>query len=642
MSGGIGDVPTESTTDIRILHVDDDPDLCELTATFLERELDDVEHLCETSPTAALTRIEDKQVDCIISDYEMPEMDGLAFLEAVRNEHPDLPFILFTGKGSEEIASEAISAGVTDYLQKGTGTDQFTVLANRVQNAISQYRAEQEVEHRSKWYQRLLDHSSDYVMVVNGMGQVKYVSPAVRRVLGYEPNELIGSDSFENVHPEDLDYAADALTELIEDPSQEVTVEFRAEAADGTFRWLEVRGRNHLDDPLIEGVMVNVREIGERKTYEQRLEALNQTNQDLMRAETRPAVAEIGVEAAREIIGLEANSIHLHNDRARALEPVAASDAVNDLIGEPPILPDEESIAGRVYQDGDTLAIDNVHDDPDVFDPDTPVKSELHLPIEDYGILIAGSETAHAFDRQDIVLGELLTSNIASALEQVERASQVRARERELRQQNERLEEFASVVSHDLRNPLAVAQGRVELAQQECESDHLDDASHAIDRSIGLVDDLLTLAREGSNVAEVEPVDLAATVDSCWQNVQTGDATLTVESTETIQADSSRLKQLLENLMRNAVAHGGENVTVTVGGFDDGFYIADDGVGIPPAEREQVFEAGYSTSNEGTGFGLSIVQEIANAHGWEVRITESETGGTRFEFSGVTTAPDET
>jgi signal transduction histidine kinase len=153
-----------------------------------------------------------------------------------------------------------------------------------------------------------------------------------------------------------------------------------------------------------------------------------------------------------------------------------------------------------------------------------------------------------------------------------------------------------------------------------------------------LIDDVLTLTREGKQVEDLEPVDLGDTIDGCWRNVETAEATLMNKTDQTIHTDPSRLKQLLENLFRNAVEHGDETVTVTVRDMDNGFSVADDGPGIIDDEREKVFDAGYSTTDEGTGFGLNIVQEIAEAHGWEISVTDSETGGARFEITGVETA----
>jgi len=221
-------------------------------------------------------------------------------------------------------------------------------------------------------------------------------------------------------------------------------------------------------------------------------------------------------------------------------------------------------------------------------------------------------------------------------------------RERELERQNERLDEFVDTVSHDLRSPLNVASGRLELARGECDSDHLEGAEDAVARMEALVDDLLTLAREGKEVGEVELVDLTALTETCWTTVATNGAVLRVDPDLTVRADRSRLRQLLENLFRNAVEHGSTSprsdshgdavehgsTTVTIGALPErrGFYVADNGPGIPEAERDRVFENGYSTSDGGTGFGLAIVAEIAEAHGWEIDVTESENGGARFEI----------
>lgn len=209
------------------------------------------------------------------------------------------------------------------------------------------------------------------------------------------------------------------------------------------------------------------------------------------------------------------------------------------------------------------------------------------------------------------------------------------SRERELHTKNNQLEQFANVLSHDLQNPLNVAQSRVELAQTECDSEHLEDALTALDRAYAIIDDVLTLAQEGDRVAEIESVDLAATVEECWQTVPTAAATLESETTQEIKADESRLKQLLENLLRNAVEHGGSDVTVTIGELEDGFYVADDGPGMPENVHEQEFAANSASTVEGSGFGLSIVHQIADAHGWKVDLAESDAGGVRFEITGV-------
>lgn len=208
---------------------------------------------------------------------------------------------------------------------------------------------------------------------------------------------------------------------------------------------------------------------------------------------------------------------------------------------------------------------------------------------------------------------------------------------RELERQNERLEQFASMVSHDLRNPLNVAQGRVDYLQGEDDNEHLAATGRALDRMEGLIEDVLALARQGQPIAERERVTLSAVAEDAWAVVESDTATLTIDSDETFIADTTRLQQLLENLFRNAIEHGGTDVEISVGTINDGsgFFIADNGAGIPVQDRKKVLESGYSTASEGTGLGLSIVSEIVAAHDWQIDVTSSETGGARFEIAGV-------
>jgi signal transduction histidine kinase len=172
------------------------------------------------------------------------------------------------------------------------------------------------------------------------------------------------------------------------------------------------------------------------------------------------------------------------------------------------------------------------------------------------------------------------------------------------------------------------------LAREEPDAEHFEAILEAHDRMETLIDDVLTLAKEEDIVSNFEPIDLADFIETCWFNVETEAATLRIKTDRQIQASPIRSRQLFENLFRNAIEHGGENVTVTIGDLSHGFYIEDDGPGIPERDRDQIFEMGYSTG-QGTGFGLNIVERIATAHGWQVEATEGNDGGARFEFRDV-------
>lgn len=210
-------------------------------------------------------------------------------------------------------------------------------------------------------------------------------------------------------------------------------------------------------------------------------------------------------------------------------------------------------------------------------------------------------------------------------------------REEELAQQNERLETFANVVSHDLRNPLSVAQGYTELTRQEVgDIDSLDQLDESLDRMDVLIEDLLTLAQQGEPIEETEDVDLESLAADAWATAETKDAELETTGSVQLRIDRSRCRQLLENLFHNAVEHGGDDVTVTVGPLGkNGFFVADTGPGISESRRDDIFEYGYTTAQDGTGYGLATVKEIVEAHGGEITVADRDGGGARFEITEI-------
>lgn len=200
------------------------------------------------------------------------------------------------------------------------------------------------------------------------------------------------------------------------------------------------------------------------------------------------------------------------------------------------------------------------------------------------------------------------------------------------------VEQVVHVLSHDLRNPLEVAELRLEAARETGEAVQFEKVALALDRIESLIEDLRTIARGDAIVKSTTPVALEEVARDAWSTVQTGPASLEVDDTVTIEADEDRLRQALENAFRNSIEHAGESVTVRVGPLPagDGFYVADDGPGIPSDRREVVFEPGVSACEGGTGIGLTIIDRIATAHGWLVAIADAADGGLRLEFREVT------
>jgi PAS domain S-box-containing protein len=850
---------------IRVLHVDDEPDFADLAATFLERDDDRFDTETATSATEGLERLSGRTYDCIVSDYDMPRTNGIEFLKQVREEWPDLPFILFTGKGSEELASDAISAGVTDYLQKQNGTEQYELLANRIQNAVQARRETQraerheglmrltepagdtggweldistqemiltpggqhllEVECRRIPFERLLefcypgdrgeiraavdavietqepveetcrlrsaDNTHQHVDItmtpVVANGEVTKIRGAFTDITEYKQREqqlrqyrdllesindavfVVNRDkeivyaneqSLDNIGltAQEVDsepimrfveqYAVDrssivefeqaldtALTDCEDEEPNPVELRVTAGRSESVYehRFSRVSAsQNPVDRDMSKVVAVVARDITDR---EQRERELKQT-QDLMsemeqlaeigaweynpeRDKATHSTGELriyGLDPESDLQSHEAFDFYHTDDRDRLRtqfqeclesgEPYSVDVRVTRTDGEQrwvtargqriqqqdtdvvrgyvQDITDQKERVNRLEQietlfenAQDMLFIIEHSDDEFIVkrvnqafesatglsNDDLRGKTPQELFGESRGRKIENKYRKCIEKRESLSYEETLAEEqvpnqespadnglvywkthitpvkmdgevdwIVGATRDI---NEQKRREQELKRRNERLDEFTSIVSHDLRSPLNVAEGRLALAREDCESQHLDEVDRALDRMDTLIENLLTLAREGETVTDLEPVNLAATVEGCWTNVDTRDATLVTDIDQTIYADESRLKQVFENLVRNAVEHGGEEVTVTIDELDDGFYVEDDGPGIDKKERDDVFDAGYTTTDEGTGFGLNIVKQVIEAHGWEIRVTEGTDGGARFEITGI-------
>jgi PAS domain S-box-containing protein len=1043
---------------IRVLHVDDDLDFADLTATFLERKNERMSVETTDSVADALGRIGD--VDCVVSDFDMPGTNGIEFLERLRDDHPDLPFILFTGKGSEDVASDAIAVGVTDYLQKNPGSGQYTVLANRIENAVEKYRAteraqsldrirrvlrdvnqalvrardreelesrvcevvsradpytfawigapnrdEGRVEPRTSagegdgylddieitlddtdtangpttqaiesgelritqsiptdpafepWRDRAMNRGfrasaavpiqfedttygvlsvysdqehafsaaeqsllrelggdvghaihrieseQQYRQLFEGFPEptvavtfdddvprIEAVNSAFETVFGYDSSAIIGTSANDLVVPEDREDEAaniDERSRRNDDLDQEVrrqtasgprdfllrnipipgetgpdlywvyvditgrktrkrqleTLTERLELAleaglfgvwdwnvetdDVTYdeRWASMLGysleeiqpeleawesRVHPEDrPVVEAALAEhfagetdyydcdhrmrtksdewkwIRDVGkvvewdedgspqravgihqdvteqkeresaleqererfaalfesfpasviavsydgddpiirdvnstfedvfgyteetaigrslndlivpaekqreastldrrlqerdlideevvrtakdglrdfvlrtitlsddhdldtyavyidvtERKDRERAMAALHEAATELENANSRGEVYDIVIDAAESVLDFALVAIDVAEDDALVQKAWSIDQNTDGYYSSTPL--EEDTLATRAYNRGETIIANDLRE-YDITPADPEYLSALTVPIGDEGTFQTVSRDVNTFDQTDAELAELLVGHAREAIGRLERAESLRRQRERLRREYDRLDTFVSILSHDLRNPITVAQGRLELAGETMEREHLAVATDALDRMEEMVDDVLTWARQGQHVPQDErrPVELHDLGASCWQNVETSNATLDVETEATILADESRLQHVLENLFRNATEHGSAGdraVTITVGELPDGFYVEDDGPGIPKADRDDVFSFGYTSDDDGTGFGLTIVKEIVEAHEWEITVTESASGGARFEITGV-------
>ena len=712
---------------IAVLHVDDEPDLSELSATFLERENERLTVETARDADDALDRLADAEFDCVVSDYDMPGRNGIELLEIVRERFDELPFILYTGKGSEEVASEAVAAGVTEYLQKETGTGQYTILANRISNAVTKHRSNTALNESQKRLSLFIEQSPLGVLEYDEAFEVVGLNATGEEILGYTEAELAGrswevlvaEESYENVAAvtEKLSQARGGYHSIDENVRK-----------DGERIVCEWYNRVITDDnDEVVAVFSLFQEITERIEHEQaleettaRLEALFEESPDMINVHdeagniidpnsrlcektgyteaaltemkiwdidrsiepnwARSQWAEMDQGAQKRLTGVYQRSdgstfpaeIHIRRrDFDGEAQFVVISRDITERLEREQALTRSEQKFEKVFEHAND-AIFIVDPASQTFiDCNSAATELLGVPKRQVLDDIAPAEThpddvmseLEAFFEEVMAEGRSYTDQVPVStadgdvrpvemsavyleldgrpciVNHVRDRTEQAARKRENELQNQRLKEFTSGVGHDLRNPLQVAQGRVELLREEIDSRHLNVTETALQRAEQLIDNLLTLSQSGEKIDSLATVTLADAAEASWETVPTEGATLTVEAPGVIRADESRLRQLFENLFGNAVVHGGESVAVTVGRTETGFYVADDGPGIPADERERVFGAGYSTITDGTGFGLRIVAQIAKAHGWTVDIAESGDGGAQFEITGADIDP---
>jgi signal transduction histidine kinase/PAS domain-containing protein len=558
----------------------------------------------------------DSSIDCVVNAFGPADGTGIELQRVVADRAPDLPQVLAPAAADVDRLVDRIVAAV--------GTD----------------------ANASSLSPTILDAVPGIGLLAGPDGEIRQWNPRAAAV--WENASLRGVDVTAVVVPEACDRLAKALETAAEAGQRVVEAPVETPAGERIdHEWTLTRvGEGSL---VVVGLDVSKRAAfaAELRATESSLAALYETlsDRELTFEDRLGRVLELG----RDRLGVDYGFLtRIDGDTQRIVDSRGT---------HPSLQPGEQCPLSQAYcrktiRGEGLLGVHNAvaagwADDPayDAFDLGCYLGGKVIVGGDLYGTLCFADTDARetAFSDVERPFVELLTRWVSYELEE-------RAAREKLQRQNERLSEFASIVSHDLRNPLNVAQGQLELARETGVMDHLTEAEDALDRMERLVTDLLELARQGSVIESAAEVRLGDVADDAWTSVVTGDADLVVESDGHVTADRERLQQLLENLFRNSVEHGStgtraqpgdavehgssDPLTVRVGVVDRGFYVEDTGPGIPADERDAIFARGYST-NDGTGLGLTIVQAIAEAHGWSAAVVDGADGGARFEFSGV-------
>ncbi|WP_267162872.1 PAS domain S-box protein [Halovenus salina] len=590
---------------VRLLLVDSDSDRRSQTQTTLDET--DLSPTVTAAPTSdrAMAQLRSGSFDCIVAALDVGTEDVVSFLSRVREYDDSVPFILFAADASTEIVRDLYELSRTDYVMAVPGAER--TLLDRIVDLLDgspMNEGPTQSQELARERERFLDLFSNFPEptvaygIDDGVTVFKAVNDAFETAFGFDETAIRDESVNDLIVPDDARPESQEIDTQV-DSGDMVDRVVRRSAADGT-RIFNLRSIPVSAEGEIDGFAV-YSDITERKRRESELERYETIVETIpmgvLTVDDDWTIQDINASGA-EILGYSVDDL-VEQSLLKLRRDGVISEGMSDI---------GEEVVSELQSDDARKEVIEVEIQPE---RDQTRELEIHASL---------------------LPAETVFSGVVLVFHDI---TERKENERELRRQNERLEEFASIVSHDLRNPLNVAMGHLEIIQDNYDSPSVQHVEGALDRMETLIRETLQLAKQGEMVTETQSVQLSTILDGCWGMIAGENATLEQTADIQIEADPPRVKQLFENLFRNAIDHGGEDVTVRVGFEDGALVVADDGPGVPPDQREVVFDTGHTTSNDGTGFGLAIVEEIVDAHDWNISVTESWAGGARFEITGL-------
>lgn len=646
----------ESQEHIHVLYVDDEPDHQKLLKLFLEEVEPSIHVESASSPREALQMMMLQHYDCVVSDYLMPEMDGIELVKKIK-ETNKIPFIIYTGRGSEEVAEAAIGVGIDDYVRKELNHNHYQVLARRIVNAVKKYKTEERLGESEERLRLLIEYAPDAIYITDLNGYFLDGNKQAEELTGYKKEELLGKKILE-VGLLYEEYLPKALKGLEKNINGEKTGpdEFVLMRKDGSTISVEISTFPVKRSGEVEVISI-ARDITERKRYEKRLNALHKCTDDLTNAESIEDIYNITLGAVESVLGytfagiarLKGNLIHYVK-------------VIGGTVHEGLTIPVEGSITGRAFKTGAVQLIQDVRLDQDFvkgpYDENMhEILSELVVPVIINGkveiVINVESKNLNAFNERDKEMLETLAHHVASSISIIRQRESLKRYLDELERSNRELDDYTYVVSHDMKEPLRSITAFSEFLLEdyvdrldEAGQDYLKrivDASTRMDRFIR---DLLTLSRVGRKYTETEQVDLNVLMKEIVSDFESrlggNKAKILYDQLPTFMAQRVWMKQLLSNLISNGLKFNESAKPVIKVSCDEreGDYIisvSDNGIGIRKEDMGRLFKLFQRLHPQeeypGTGAGLAICKKIVENFGGDIGVESKIGKGSIFYFT---------
>ena len=622
----------EKKKPIRILHVDDEGSHLEFTKIFLEEVDEEVVVDSASTPEEAIELQEENNYDCIVSDYKMLSMDGIELAQKVR-EISNVPFILYTGQGSEEIAQQAFEAGIDDYLKKESEPSHYQILAKRVRQNVDKYRAEQ-------LYRKVVTDSRDGIIILNGMN-ISFMNQAATELFGHQnSSDLIGGNILELII-ETEQKLKECMSETLgtEAPSNLFEVNYRT--ASGAIRVAEV-STSTMHYMGQKAHLCFFRDITNRKRMEARLAVLHQQALKLAQQRTLVSIAETSLDIMQTVFKYQLVSFHVID--GGVVKTVS-------LRGAPPLnlaLPlDGKGITVKAAREKRSILVNDLRDNEDYFKGSIESMSELAVPVVLNGVTVAvlniESQELDDFTEDDKRLLETLTNHVAFALNRITYSNGgitgEALRAMKLDYALGRLEEaetISSLVKGQLRDSLRSIRNASDILMDQ--PDMLPDLLASIDRGADhaskvaeIITDTLETSSKDENFVEINQA-VKTVIESVYipRSINTK---LSLQSGLLVSdVDRSKITRVIENLVRNSVeamSGGGIlEITITRDQLNAKIEVNDTGPGIPPQTLDMLFEPFISTKQGHAGLGLAFCKRTMESMGGSLEAVSDKTGAT--------------
>lgn len=579
------------TQPIQVLHVDADMGFSSLASALIERKNEQMVVFSEQFADAALERLESDDIDCVVSGRQIGDMAGIEFVQTVAQRFPGIPHILFAEPSENEFIEAAMDAGASDCVRKEQGSDQYTVLAARIESAVQSRRIESELTEQEEVMGALDDDDLPlllYHAAAEPTTPMKTVTGGTRQLVGYDTDQLQADGiawGRDVVHQEDQRPRWSDIKMALEDDEQ-FDLTYRARTADGGERWLRECGRGEYDGDELVGIVGFVTAVTPPGTWERKFERERNMLESLLN--NLP------------------EALYFKDTEGRH---VRTSRVLHDL---------REELIGRTDQElyEPALSEDTVPDDVSVIETGTPIiDKEEPVPGSPEENLWTTTTKVPWYGTDGEIRGLIGFSKTFSpkGREQLDRKSR-------------RLTDVETILGDRIETELSAVEAELESIEGT------EAATAALDRLDGIVDDLQSLIEQEESDVEPEPLDIDEVADAAWEFVETGEATLAVEfdGEPSVTGDWVRVHHMLENIFREICRGEDAARRITICNAPDGFAVESNERLVADGASELTFDA--LLSEDGANTALNIARGIAEKHGWTIDVSRPDEGGTRFEI----------